>query len=887
MSDERLIDRIVTKFLLDTCRPRELQLLDADSEIFFAAALCKAISSFRPLDDAEASSIPLITGSVAEFYIEPMLPHLGDIDVMGHLNDQLAIPRGHPPPTQLPAEFHDYVYVFEIIDSHLPGYVYLVSRYLLTECSDDGNYKAVEYDMQLYLRNTADIEDVDVVSHGPALIYRSVTRVSKDIVSCVRCLVWLPQAADWPTRHRNHGWPDSATLDCVVSNGCDVVGVAHRQCRQHKWMGKYQRRLSFSRAEIVLINSWMPVQQIVYHMLRYFAKTERLTDRADNSGADTLSNYHIKTLMLWACELKSTSWWIGDLNLIRVCVKLLHTLAVWMADERCSNYFINNCNLIDNAYDVQTVSNQLMSINESWLSTWYINKYIRRCSQLCASHVSRMMDDVTTSVKLQNAVTAIVAWKENNALIRKRRAFNLAQLGIQLFFREVYSLHCLDAWSYVYFMKELSKFDSRLVIYSKSVVLLHIAEILSESDLSDEIVDTLATVLGHFLDIRRKSNRRGSRQLLFKAIKLMKVVSNKSLSTMSLIEIELSKAYLYRALRCKDSDSDSIYCLTNVYLAVLYYTAEHYQTAIDHCKLVTRSQDHSQYSSHVVQGEILPKVDDHIHNVLGLIVFYQYFRSAVLNRQQTQCVSVFTTELFAYNLDISCQRFIETPSTDDVHRREKYYNGKKKHLIADVLALKYNEHLLAHSYQHNVVKRSSNVRTTELAELLEKFAIEHLTIFREIEARDFGSIAPIVITDFEALYAYKHGDYQRCLQLSTQNVHTLLYGVLSASGEADEFIMRGFIYFLMDDDIVALTALTLLVNLRCRKVRELNCISQLTLALYLTTQCQLKLRHSMASLSQSLDYIGVVQRMIYDWRTLDHLTLKLTERKALMYITDW
>jgi len=54
-------------------------------------------------------------------------------------------------------------------------------------------------------------------------------------------------------------------VDHVVSNGCDVVHVAHCQCR-----------LSFSRAEIVLINSWMPAQQIVYHMLRVFMKIEQL-----------------------------------------------------------------------------------------------------------------------------------------------------------------------------------------------------------------------------------------------------------------------------------------------------------------------------------------------------------------------------------------------------------------------------------------------------------------------------------------------------------------------------------------------------------------------------------------------------------------------------------
>ena len=89
------------------------------------------------------TNIPIITGSVAEFYIEPMLPLVGDIDVMYHRDRVLGILRGHPPPTQLPAEFHNYVEVFEIIDSHLPGYVYLLLRYLLTWCIDDGKYNYV------------------------------------------------------------------------------------------------------------------------------------------------------------------------------------------------------------------------------------------------------------------------------------------------------------------------------------------------------------------------------------------------------------------------------------------------------------------------------------------------------------------------------------------------------------------------------------------------------------------------------------------------------------------------------------------------------------------------------------------------------------------------
>ena len=130
MADERVVSDLVTKFFLNTCRLRP-QLSRYATQ---ATGWCGSIADKHPDDEAEADFIPLTTGSFAEFYIEPMLPLVGDIDVMFHRSTKLAIPRGHPPPTQLPAEFSDYVQVFEIVDSHLPGYVYLELRYLLTEC---------------------------------------------------------------------------------------------------------------------------------------------------------------------------------------------------------------------------------------------------------------------------------------------------------------------------------------------------------------------------------------------------------------------------------------------------------------------------------------------------------------------------------------------------------------------------------------------------------------------------------------------------------------------------------------------------------------------------------------------------------------------------------
>ena len=90
----------------------------------------------------------------------------------------------------------------------------------------------------------------------------------------------------------------------------------------------------------------------------------------------------------------------------------------------------------------------------------------------------------------------------------------------------------------------------------------------------------------------------------------------------------------------------------------------------------------------------------------------------------------------------------------------------------------------------------------------------------------------------------------------------------------------------MDDDIVSLTALTLAVDPECRDRSGSACISQLTLSLYLMTQCQLKIHHSVTSLAQTLDYVEVAQGTHPRQRTLDHSTLKLIERKVYLTISN-
>jgi len=209
----------------------------------------------------------------------------------------------------------------------------------------------------------------------------------------------------------------------------------------------------------------------------------------------------------------------------------------------------------------------LMSIDETWLSTWFVDNYIRKCLQLkdCPQNISRLFDDVSTSMKLQNAVSALVAWRQKKSLFDLWEVFDAEEIHIAL---SLYK-HRLTAAQFVRLMTEWTKIDSHFSVYFTALTFLHVASRSRRHGLNDELMDILATVCGQFTDTRRYPYHSTSVLSLNIAAKLMKVVANKSLSTMSLIEIELSKAYLYRALRCKDSDNDSINCLANVYLAVL------------------------------------------------------------------------------------------------------------------------------------------------------------------------------------------------------------------------------------------------------------------------------------------------------------------------------
>ena len=397
-----------------------------------------------------------------------------------------------------------------------------------------------------------------------------------------------------------------------------------------------------------------------------------------------------------------------------------------------------------------------------------------------------------------------------------------------------------------------------------------------------------------------------SRNLLRKAIEILKAVVNKQLGSMELIEIELVKAHLYKALRCKDHDSDSIFFLANVHLAVLYYATGHYQTAIDHCTLVTRSADHAECDSHVVQGELLLKIDDDVDNVLGLAVFYQNVRRAMLNQQQTQHVSIFTTEVFAHYLRLKCHFASNVADNISVNFLSDFRHCAKRYLasdsanglaISDVLLLKtvlkglrqfenVGSHCEDNSFQENSETGSQD--TSELVELLQRCAVELLTSFRHRQRQDFGPHLMPATNDFEALYAFHRGQYRHCIRICKDIVDQ----VLGPKSSVVRLMMYPEFMQFMDDDIVSLFGLVLLLEPKLREYEnkqalyEMVAVGQLPLVLYLLAQSQMKLDYCPVALFDTNLCVRMRRAITEQCRpdcVWELLVLKLTERRIMMH----
>ena len=199
--------------------------------------------------------------------------------------------------------------------------------------------------------------------------------MTHDSVKSMWCPQWPREAQDWPKRQRDYGWPTIATISEVVQNGCHVVYVQHRACRNDDT----QWRLSFSVAEVILLQSWTQIQQIVYHLLRFFAKREIIQKDCPKED-EVLCTYHLKTLMLWTCEEMSPEWW-NSASVIEICCELLQKLSEWLKSRYFPNYFIPEANLFHEPSSFTMLDKTERRLNEfcnsDILCNWFVENYIQ------------------------------------------------------------------------------------------------------------------------------------------------------------------------------------------------------------------------------------------------------------------------------------------------------------------------------------------------------------------------------------------------------------------------------------------------------------------------------------------------------------------------------
>jgi len=124
MTDDKEHQKVkaVSEFLERSCRKRSLSFANFSRGVSYPTP--------HPVDGVECKIFLVNSGSAAEFYIEPMLSCVGDVDVMYHYSNELAVPAWHPPPSQLPEDFENRVKVYEIVQSPQLGYVYLLLTYI-------------------------------------------------------------------------------------------------------------------------------------------------------------------------------------------------------------------------------------------------------------------------------------------------------------------------------------------------------------------------------------------------------------------------------------------------------------------------------------------------------------------------------------------------------------------------------------------------------------------------------------------------------------------------------------------------------------------------------------------------------------------------------------
>ncbi|XP_051900543.1 nucleotidyltransferase MB21D2-like [Pristis pectinata] len=162
------------------------------------------------------------------------------------------------------------------------------------------------------------------------------SRMLYDIVPVVSFKGWPAVAQNWLME--NHFWDGKITEEEVISGFYLVPACSHRGNRDNEW------RLAFSRSEVQLKKC------ISVHLIQAYQAYKAVIVKL-LSRPRAISPYHLRSLMLWACDRLPYNFLFQAENTAHFLLGLLDDLAHCLVNKSCPNYFLPQCNMFEHLSD--------------------------------------------------------------------------------------------------------------------------------------------------------------------------------------------------------------------------------------------------------------------------------------------------------------------------------------------------------------------------------------------------------------------------------------------------------------------------------------------------------------------------------------------------------
>ena len=800
-------EELVSAFIVSTCQllPKSIPVLSDHMQ---------SIMVFKYTTPAAPAQYSIVCGSSVELYIRPLNPCVGDLDFLLLQTDELAFSDHFP---VLPSDISGLADTIQCckIEPYI-GYPSFVRLQVLGDMNYDWKNKKykfsntavanrclwvdMDYIVNKYSPTPLERNAFTSVITGPAVKHRRErphsTIFGSDIVRSVWCPQW-PKEVSWLRRPKINGWPTIDTMAEVVQNGCHVVYVQHHSFRDDQ----FQWRLSFSLAEVILIQSWTPIQQIVYHLLRFLAKRELIQKNCPKED-EVLCPYHLKTLMLWTCEEMPPVWWNSS-SVIAICCELLKRLSEWMKKRCCPNYFIPEANLLREPLNSKMFEKSVRLLNELCCSEnlcrWFIENYIfsfihthfRVESTLKeATHFMDYMLPLLESWKLNESKSLSLLFLQSFMYSHRNCRFiikNNRSAGLRLSLRHGYNSRCIEliknnrlALTDLGTIQNVSCFT----YYDIALYLMHIAyglgcgEISLDSSLVVEFVHTISMqpkLMRSLYHNFPKTYTEQSSQFQFLSAQdlLQNLTGSNSSSEFRLVSL-MSKENLKKAVEYSAFESNGIKTAALTYLAAVHFAESEYEQAMGFCSSVL--VDHSsEDDDETLNAGCLLFIDD-VARLVGL---------CALHKKITDNNLLYINRRLYLDLRLSPKAFAHylTASIERIHKHVCVHHN------LPVSALPMNRYLKTLLKRRRIVytesgthvkdakqivyRRIDSSTVTEAACLIPKeqaigilmeYALDNMTTFYNAVHKDFG-IQCSTVDVYRALNLYKCRRYNEALHL--------------------------------------------------------------------------------------------------------------------------